>query len=115
MSIPLKNIKELSERLKYIRQIKGLSQVQLAEMAGATQQAIQQAESGQARRPRYLNELAQALEIPPEWLTMNKMPTQEKIKGLSEKDAEMMQGFKTMPKGEQKFIRDYIKSKSKKK
>ncbi|MEM8833841.1 MAG: helix-turn-helix transcriptional regulator, partial [Pseudomonadota bacterium] len=34
---------KLSDRIKYIRKLRDLSQAQLAEMAGTTQQAIQQA------------------------------------------------------------------------
>ena len=47
-----KKMSKLSARLKYIRAHHDLSQAELAEKAGTTQQAIQQAEKGKARQPR---------------------------------------------------------------
>ncbi|PRD13116.1 LexA family protein [Pantoea coffeiphila] len=46
----------------------GLTQTELAERAGTTQQAIVQLESGKTKRPRYLPELAKALCCEIEWL-----------------------------------------------
>ncbi|MBK0000319.1 LexA family transcriptional regulator [Erwinia sp. S38] len=46
----------------------GLTQTELAERAGTTQQAIVQLESGKTKRPRYLPELAKALGCEIEWL-----------------------------------------------
>ena len=81
---------KLSDRIKYIRKLRDLSQAQLAEMAGTTQQAIQQAEKGRARQPRYLHQLAQALGVPANWMVVGeeigaeKKARNEKL-GLSEK------------------------------
>lgn len=46
----------------------GLTQSELAEKAGTTQQAIVQLESGKTKRPRYLPELAKALNCDIQWL-----------------------------------------------
>lgn len=46
----------------------GLTQAEVAEMAGTTQQAIVQLESGKTKRPRYLPELAKALKCDIQWL-----------------------------------------------
>lgn len=46
----------------------GLTQTELAERAGTTQQAIVQLESGKTKRPRYLPELAKALNCDIQWL-----------------------------------------------
>lgn len=46
----------------------GLTQTELAEKAGTTQQAIVQLESGKTKRPRYLPELAKALNCDIQWL-----------------------------------------------
>lgn len=46
----------------------GLTQTELAEKAGTTQQAIVQLESGKTKRPRYLPELARALNCDIQWL-----------------------------------------------
>ncbi|MCW0353983.1 LexA family transcriptional regulator [Pantoea ananatis] len=46
----------------------GLTQTELAEKVGTTQQAIVQLESGRTQRPRYLPELARVLGCNIEWL-----------------------------------------------
>ncbi|MBN5205371.1 helix-turn-helix transcriptional regulator [Serratia marcescens] len=58
----------LSDRLKQKRNELNLTQAQLAELAGTKQQTIQQVEAGLTKRPRFLVELAQALECDPLWL-----------------------------------------------
>lgn len=112
----LKNIPDLAGRLKHIREAKGLSQVDLAEIAGTTQQAIQQAESGKARNPRYLHKLALALDIPYEWLTMNVLPDKRKEggSGFSEKGRDVLDCFYAMPKKDQALLLELMKSRQKK-
>ncbi len=113
----LKNIPDLAERLKYIRKIKGLSQIELANIAGTTQQAIQQAEAGKAQNPRYLHKLALTLEIPYEWLTMNLVPAKrakETAKGFSEKGREVLDNFFAMPKKDQSLLLELMKTRQKK-
>lgn len=112
----LKNIPDLAGRLKHIRAMKGLSQIEVAEIAGTTQQAIQQAESGKARNPRYLHKLALALEIPYEWLTMNIQPEKSgsaKNTGFSEKGREVLDNFFAMPKKDQALLLELMKSRKK--
>ena len=46
----------------------GLSQSELARRAGVKAQSIQQLEKGDVKKPRYLLELASALDVSPEWL-----------------------------------------------
>lgn len=58
----------LATRVKERRTALKLTQVQLAARTGMSQQAIQRIESGQIARPRYLLEIAAALECCPEWL-----------------------------------------------
>ena len=112
----LKNIPDLAGRLRHIREIKGLSQLELAEIAGTTQQAIQQAEAGKARNPRYLHKLALALDIPYEWLTMNMMPERKigQAGGFSEKGKEVLDSFYSMPKKDQTLLLELMKSRRKK-
>ncbi len=107
-----KDIPELADRLIYIRKIKGLTQADLARLAGTSQQAIQQAECGQARSPRYLPRLAKALDVAVEWLTLNEMPPAKK-KGLSDKEDEVLSTFRAMPKKEQDLILELMKSRRK--
>lgn len=58
----------LAERIKQKRLELGLTQTELAELAGTTQQGIVSVESGRTKRPRYLLELARALQCDPDYL-----------------------------------------------
>ena len=113
---------KLSDRLKYLRQLKGLSQAELAEKAGTTQQAIQQAEAGQARRPRYLHALAHELDISVEWMALGHAQdegadTSSKPKnpktGFQEKESEVLDHFFAMPKKDQELFFEMMKMRQK--
>lgn len=108
----LKDIPALAERLVYLRKTEGLTQADLAQMAGTSQQAIQQAESGKALSPRYLPRLARALGVPVEWLTLNEIPAKGKKKGMSEKDDEVLSVFHAMPPSDQKLIFELMKNRT---
>lgn len=58
----------IKERLKKKRLELAMTQAELAEKAGVKQQSIQLIEAGVTKRPRYLFELASALECDPGWL-----------------------------------------------
>ena len=68
----------ISDRVKLKRDELGLTQTQLAEKAGTSQQAIEQLERGKTKRPRYLLELSVALGVSAEWLLEGKS---EDLKG----------------------------------
>ena len=111
-----KNIPDLAERLKYIRKIKGLSQIELASLCGTTQQAIQQAEAGKAQNPRYLHKLAHALDLPHEWVTMNLVPGKKAVTpGFSDKGRDVLDTFFAMPKKDQALVLELMKTRNKKK
>ncbi|WP_019210853.1 helix-turn-helix domain-containing protein [Yersinia massiliensis] len=65
----------ISERLKQKRSELNLTQAELAEKAGIKQQSIQQIESGATKRPRFLFEIASALQCEPSWLLYGKPTT----------------------------------------
>lgn len=65
-------MQSLGERVRHMREQNGISQARLAEMAGTSQQAIQQIESGKTERPRFLHEIAQALGVTADWLRTGK-------------------------------------------
>lgn len=110
----LKDIKTLSGRLKYIRKEMGLSQVDVAKMAKTTQQAIQQAEVGKARNPRYLARLAKQLGIPHEWLALNVIDVQSKETNvLTARENELVSNFRDISKKEQDLMIELIKSRKK--
>lgn len=58
----------LGDRIRMRRQALGLSQADLAEKAGISQQAVAKIEQGQTRRPGSIVEIAHALAASPEWL-----------------------------------------------
>lgn len=63
---------ELSDRVIQARRDAGLSQVELSRRVGVTQQSIQQLENGTVKSPRYVLELAEALNVNPTWLRSGK-------------------------------------------
>lgn len=117
----LKHMPKLSDRLKYIRQYHGLSQGELAQKAGTTQQAIQQAEKGIARQPRYLHRLAQELEISVEWIVFGRAEEKAQTEtqtspnsGLNDKSADVLNSFFAMPEKDQKLIYELMQSRKEK-
>lgn len=111
---------KLSDRLKYLRQLHDLSQAELAVKAGTTQQAIQQAEKGKARNPRYLHQLASALDTPIEWVVFGNVEEESITKnanssGLEEKSYHVLDSFFAMPEKDQQLIYELMKSREKNK
>lgn len=116
-----KSMPKLSERLQYLRKILNLSQADLAEKAGTTQQAIQQAEKGIARQPRYLHRLAQELDVPINWLIFGEEETEKIDKkavknnaGLNDKSSDVLDSFFSMPEKDQKLIYELMQSRKEK-
>lgn len=62
----------LGNRVKQIREAKKLSQAELAEKVGVSQQAIGLLEQRNSKSSKFLVELANALEVSPEWLKTGK-------------------------------------------
>ncbi|MGV7078453.1 XRE family transcriptional regulator [Testudinibacter sp. P80/BLE/0925] len=70
----------LATRLQAARNNAGLTQVQLAEKVGISQNAIQKIESEQTKATRHILKIANALNVNPEWLeTGNGSPTLQLI------------------------------------
>ncbi len=67
-------MKTFSDRLKYVRQLRGLTQQQLARIVVVSQSAIGSYESGQRRSTRALFKLAAALNVEAIWLNSGKGP-----------------------------------------
>jgi len=66
----------LAQRLKSSREDAGLTQVELAEKAGVSQQTIQYLESGRNKSSRELVNIALALGVNPVWLDKGTQPKQ---------------------------------------
>jgi DNA-binding XRE family transcriptional regulator len=62
------DMQTLSERLKKRRIALKMTQTELATKAGVKQQSIQLIEAGVTKRPRFLFEIAMALNCDPVWL-----------------------------------------------
>lgn len=60
----------LSERLKIAREKAGLSQAQVADMVGLSQQSIAKIERGETQQPRKIHELAKAVGVTQKWLLL---------------------------------------------
>ena len=66
----------ISSRLKQKRSELNMTQSELAVRAGIKQQSIQQIEAGTTKRPRFLFEIARALDCDPGWLLYGVKPEQ---------------------------------------
>lgn len=73
----------ISNRVKEQREKLHLTQVELAKKTGVTQQAILSIEKGKIKRPRILLELANALNVSPEWLSYGSSETSFNSKELT--------------------------------
>jgi transcriptional regulator with XRE-family HTH domain len=60
---------KIGSRIKALREEMGISQGELAERVGCTQQTISAIEKGETKRPRLLDEIAEALGITKDELT----------------------------------------------
>ena len=58
----------LAQRLKRAREDLNLTQAELADRSGTTQQTVHKIEAGKNTRPRAIKALAHALRVPPSWL-----------------------------------------------
>lgn len=67
----------LGIRLKQARLKKKLTQEELAEVVGIKQQAVQRIEAGKVKSTSYVVQLAQALDVSPEWLALGDEHPQE--------------------------------------
>ncbi|MEI7411691.1 LexA family protein [Pectobacterium aroidearum] len=62
----------IAVRVKSRRESLEITQVELAERVGTSQQSIEQLENGKTKRPRYLPELAKELGVTVDWLLSGK-------------------------------------------
>lgn len=59
---------EIGTRIRETRKAKGLTQVELAALAGTNQAALQKVENGRSFQPRNIEDLALVLGVNPAWL-----------------------------------------------
>lgn len=61
-------LSSLAARFRYARKLKGLTQREVANMSGVDQQVVSQVETGEIKRPKEIQALAQAVGQSPGWL-----------------------------------------------
>lgn len=60
----LKRLHTLGERVRFFRELRDLSQEELAKMVGTSQQQIEKVERNVTKHPRNLEQIAKALNVP---------------------------------------------------
>lgn len=99
------------ERLAYIREIRGLSQSKLAELAGVSRGVIQNIEYDRAKTmPAVITSICSALEIREEWLINGTGPAETPPAKPNIILQEVYNCISDMSDPELTFIRDIVKS-----
>lgn len=97
------------ERLKYVRELRGLKQNQLSEFAGVAQGLISQLEnSDTAGGSKYTAQIAAAMNISPTWLATGSGPMEPVVYQTT--DAQIVEAMKIMENLDGQFKEFAIKS-----
>jgi transcriptional regulator with XRE-family HTH domain len=100
--------KQLGTRIAELRRTHGLTQLQLAEALGLTQQMVASYEVGRRRVPvSLLPDLAQALAVSVEVLIGQKEASPGK-RGPTPKLLQQVERIQRLPKAKQRFVMDMI-------
>ncbi|WOD07130.1 helix-turn-helix transcriptional regulator [Marinomonas sp. GJ51-6] len=75
----------LSDRVKQKRIELGLTQTQLANLVGISQQSLQKIEDGKTQNPRKIVALSKVLECEPEWLESGQYTEPQRVDSLLQK------------------------------
>ena len=94
----------LGPRMRFKRLEKGLTQEQLAELAGTNQAVIQKIENGKSLRPRKIDEIADVLDVNPAWLMFG----DDKADPLPADVVDIVRALRRLPEQEQTRIRREI-------
>ena len=73
-AIPITDVKTFGDRLRYARDLRQLTQKELARACGLSQGAIGNYETDSRRNPKNVFRLAEALKVEPAWLAMGTGP-----------------------------------------
>lgn len=82
----------LGERMKWARDQRGLSQQQLADLAGVSQSAIGSYEAGHRKQPRELLAVASALKVSPYWLQTGEGAWEDPHEAEDDQSVQFMRG-----------------------
>jgi transcriptional regulator with XRE-family HTH domain len=98
------DMQTLAQRLKYTREQKGLTQEELAKLAGTTQQNIQNIESEVVLRPRKIGAIAKVLGTSPAWLQFGA----EAIDNLDSEAIQLAQSWMTLEEPQKSALKTAI-------
>lgn len=98
------------ERLKEIREARGLSQTQVATFCGVTQKAISLLEKDPNREPKLatLKKLAELFEVDPDWLLTGKGP-RNPVSSLTDAEAELLLLFRAISATAKLYVLDRVR------
>lgn len=102
----LPRLQTLAERVVWARKRKDWTQDDLATACGSTRDQIVKVELGKTRRPRNMQDLAKALDVPPAWLAFG----DERIDDLSKEAIEIALGWQTLPAEVQEAVARLIRA-----
>lgn len=91
---------DLATRFRWARNRKGLTQMQLAELAGVTRDVIARIETGQTQQPRNIKELATMLDVAPAWLMFGNAD----IDQLTEDGIAMALAYESLSREQQQMV-----------
>lgn len=98
---------KLGERIAQLRKDRGLTQVQLAELLGVSQQHMQSFEKGRRRVPvSALPTLSKALSVPLETLVGMDAPPSKR--GPTPKLQQQLEQLQQLPKSKQRFVAEML-------
>lgn len=69
----------IGDRVRTMRQARGLTQTQLGDASATNQAVIQKIENGNSLRPRQIMRIAQVLEVNPAWLQFGEPYAPKKV------------------------------------
>ncbi len=73
-AVPITDVKTFGNRLRYARELRQLTQKELARACGLSQGAIGNYETDSRRNPKNVFRIAEALKVEPAWLAMGTGP-----------------------------------------
>jgi transcriptional regulator with XRE-family HTH domain len=95
---------DMGTRVRLIRKQLGLGQVEVAAKAGIFQTMLSNLERGKKYRTRRVIQLADALDVPPEWLSLGIGSANAKKSRISKPELEFMLTFRTQAPAKQKKV-----------
>jgi transcriptional regulator with XRE-family HTH domain len=101
-------IKSLADRIKIARERLGLSQSQLARIAGVTPAAIGNYEQGTTKTVRNLVDVATALKVRPEWLANGTGPMEAPTARVSAESLELARQIEQLSTPQRTMVKAMI-------